>query len=126
MEDFSRLAVEWSEALEDQGFHTTICSTGDDAIYFLKSKKIDLVVTDLFTEKGQSGLHVLLHISRMKDSPPPVIAVTGQTLITTKEKEDNFFLRQASSLGSTSYMQKPFPADDLVSEVKKLLKLDTA
>lgn len=74
------------------------CRNGEDAIEFLKSNKVDLVVLDVFMPK-MNGVETLKKIRELKISTD-VIMVTAANDTTTLEETMN--------LGVIDYLIKPF------------------
>lgn len=124
VEDNTPLALEWKAAFELNDAVVTICHNGDEALMYLESHKFDLVITDIFVNEGRGGLHVLLKLFQMGPSAPPAIAVTGargplrESL--SSSQAHNVFLEQASRLGSSVNILKPFPAAELVRLAREL------
>ena len=120
MEDNTPLAMEWKAAFELNGAVVTICNNGDEGLVCLDTYKFDLVITDMFVNEGSGGLHILLKLFKMGPSAPPAIAVTGARGTITSLQQHNVFLDQASRLGSSANILKPFPAAELVMLAREL------
>lgn len=120
VEDNTPLAMEWKAAFELNGAVVTICHNGDEGLMYLESHKFDLVITDMFVSEGSGGLHILLRLFKMGHSAPPAIAVTGARGSLSSSQERNVFLEQASRLGASANILKPFPAAELVRLAREL------
>lgn len=122
MEDNTPLAMEWKTAFELNDAVVTICNNGDEGLVYLEKHKYDLVITDMFVNEGSGGLHILLKLFKMGASAPPAIAVTGAQSFSKshKQKDHNVFLEQASRLGASAHILKPFPAGELVRIAREL------
>jgi len=114
MEDNISLAMEWSAAFELNHCDVTLCNNVDDAIGFLESEPFDLLITDLFVENQEGGLHLLRKLDLTANKGLPTIAVTGAKIPQSRGKDKNVFLESARILGASKYMQKPFLAAELV------------
>ena len=114
MEDNLALGLEWVSAFELNQCDVTLCDNVRDAIDFLEAAPFDLLVTDLFVNEEQGGLHLLRKLATLESKPPPIIAVTGAVIPNRNESDRNIFLETARLLGATTYIQKPFPAGELV------------
>ena len=114
MEDNLALGLEWVSAFELNQCDATLCDNVRDAIDFLEASSFDLLVTDLFVNEEQGGLHLLRQLVTLESKPPPIIAVTGAVIPNRNESDRNIFLETARLLGATTYIQKPFPAGELV------------
>lgn len=87
--------------------------TAKDAIQHLRNHAIDLVILDLYLNKG-SGLEVLNYIrSRPIANDIPVIFVTGEA-----SRDD---IVHAVELGVNDYIIKPFEPHDLVLKIRQVM-----
>ena len=120
MEDNRNLALEWKNTFVLNQCDVEVTHNGEDARLFLELEHFDLVITDLFVEGRKGGLHVLSHLVGMGPDAPPSIAVTGSFAYSSRSAEQNLFLAQASRLGASVNLAKPFPAIELVSIARSL------
>ena len=114
MEDNLALGLEWVSAFELNQCEVTLCDNVRDVIDFLEVEIYDLLITDLFVNEEEGGLHLLRKLATLEGKIPPIIAVTGAVIPNSNETDKNLFLETARILGATSYIQKPFPAGELV------------
>ena len=114
MEDNLALGLEWVSAFELNQCKVTLCDNIRDALEFIEAETYDILITDLFVNEEQGGLHLLRQLAERKRSVPPIIAVTGAVVPNSKDSDRNLFLETARLLGATTYIQKPFPAGELV------------
>jgi len=102
-----------THVLTDAGYRVIPAYGGEDAIQKAKSRKIDLVVTDLAMPKV-SGVEV---IHAVKSDPAtqhvPVIAVTAHIW--------DALGRAASEVGADVCVSKPFTRAKLIQEIHRLL-----
>lgn len=122
MEDKISLAMEWAAAFELNHCEVTLCTNVEDATGFLEDGSFDLLITDLFVDGDQGGLHLLRKLSLTSGEKMPTIAVTGASIPKSNNKDKNVFLESASLLGASAYIQKPFPAAELVVMAHALWK----
>jgi len=109
-EDVLKLLSTWLKA---EGIEVVTAGSGSEAMAKLGASRPDLVVTDLKME-GMSGMEVLAEIHR--DNPLlPVIMLSGQAQIPDAVK--------ATHLGSAAFLTKPIARDDLISCVKRHLRI---
>lgn len=101
-------------ALERQGFGVRVHGNGRNAVADLRARPVDLVVTDLFMPEFD-GLEVIRAI-RAWDEAVPIVAVSGGSGYLARD-----FLPVARQLGADAVLSKPFPLDDLLREVRRLL-----
>lgn len=84
-----------------------------DAVQHLRNHAIDLVLLDLYLNKG-NGLEVLNYIrSRPIANDVPVIFVTGEA-----SRDD---IVHAIELGVNDYVLKPFEAQDLILKIRQVM-----
>jgi DNA-binding response OmpR family regulator/Tfp pilus assembly protein PilF len=84
-----------------------------DAIQHLRNHAVDLVILDLYLNKG-SGLEVLNYLrSRPIANDIPIIFVTGEA-----SRDD---IVHAVELGVSDYLIKPFDPQDLLHKVRSVL-----
>ncbi|RJX26955.1 MAG: sigma-54-dependent Fis family transcriptional regulator [Desulfurivibrio sp.] len=100
-----------SLALEDQ-YQTVMARDGKTALEVLKSREIDLVLSDLFMP-GMNGIELLEQINLLPDRPP-VIFITGQGSVETAV--------QAMKNGAYDYVTKPINIDRLTLLIEKTLE----
>ena len=85
-----------------------------DAVEYLKTHPVDLVISDIYLPKG-SGMDILRYIrTRPIANDLPVIFVTGEAT-----KDD---IVQAVDLGVNDYLIKPFEPPDFLSKAKSVLE----
>ena len=114
MEDNLALGLDWVSAFELNHCDVTLCDNVRDAIDFLEKDNFDLLITDLFVNEEEGGLHLLRQLASLETKTPPIIAVTGAVIPNSSQTDKNLFLETARLLGATSSIQKPFPAGELV------------
>lgn len=87
---------------------------GVDANRFLAKNSVDLVITDIYMNRG-TGFDVLQAIrGREMASDIPVIFVSGEAT-----RDD---IVHAIGQGASDYLIKPFEADDLIAKIDKVLE----
>jgi len=97
-----------------QAFDVEEFGSARDAIEYLKSHPVDLVVADIYLPKG-NGIDILRYIrTRPIGNDIPVIFVTGEAT-----KDD---IVQAVDLGVTDYLIKPFEPGDLLAKMKLVVE----
>ena len=98
--------------LEDEGYHVTLATNGDEAMGKLQSQEFDLLLSDLVMG-SMSGLALL---QQVKNSWPemPVIMVTGFGSIQTAV--------EAMGLGAADYLTKPSNNEELLIKIRRALE----
>lgn len=102
-----------SDALEDEGFETTICSDGNEAYEYIEKNagNISLITLDIMMP-GLSGLDLCRMIRSKVDCPIIFVSAKGKTLDTVLGLE----------MGGDDYISKPFVVEELVARVKAHLR----
>ena len=113
IDDESAIANLVSDALEDEGFETVICSDGNEAYDYVEahSSEISLITLDIMMP-GLSGLELCRMIRNKVDCPIIFVSAKGKTLDTVLGLE----------IGGDDYISKPFVVEDLVARVKAHLR----
>lgn len=100
-------------ALEGAGHEVVVARDGNQGLALFERENPDLMILDMMMPK-RSGFLVLERIRRARDTPLPVIMITGN--------EGSRHKAYAELLGVNDYIRKPFPMDRLLSSVSDLLK----
>ena len=113
IDDESAIANLVSDALEDEGFETVICSDGNEAYDYIEShsSEISLITLDIMMP-GLSGLELCRMIRSKVDCPIIFVSAKGKTLDTVLGLE----------MGGDDYISKPFVVEELVARVKAHLR----
>ena len=82
---------------EADGFETTTCLDGEQALKTIKREKPDLIILDLMLP-GQSGFDILRNLRKTSDIPIIMLTARGDTLDQVVGLE----------LGADDYVTKPF------------------
>ena len=100
--------------LNPSDLDVTYCSTGKDAMRYLKKQNYHLILTDI-QMPGVSGLELANFVRKLKNQNKniPVIALTANVM-----KED---LSTYSKSGITDYLLKPFKEVDLFNKIREHL-----
>ncbi len=112
-EDEEVLRKNLSYILTSHGYAVTGAKTLDGAIDVLKSRKIDLVITDLMMPRGSGGMDLIAYIFRDMPGLPVIIITAYPSIDSTVE---------AIRKGVLDYFTKPFEIEDLLASVKKGLE----
>jgi DNA-binding NtrC family response regulator len=97
---------------DKKGILTETYTDSQKALYRIREKAFDVIVTDLKME-GATGMDVLLTVKK-EGHNSEVIIITGYGPFET--------LREAEAVGVFDYLSKPFKMDDLYALVKKAAK----
>lgn len=109
VDDEANLRKVLTALLTRDGHDTLAAASGEEAVAALKTRSVDLVITDM-RMPGMSGLDLLEHC---KKSYPgvPVIVITAHGSVDTAV--------QALKNGAFDYITKPFDKDELRNSVRK-------
>ena len=102
-----------ASVLQEEGFDVSTRLSAEEALGKIASDKPDLVISDVRMQQ-MDGFTMLEKMKTMKDcSNVPVIFLTAM--------DDRLGEQQATKLGATAYISKPFDLDELIGLVKKVL-----
>jgi len=103
------------DTLRNHGFEVTTFGNAIEALAWIEAHRPDLVLMDL-KPAGMSGLDAL---ARMKASPKmadiPVVIMTASATDPMGKR------RQALALGAADFFLKPFPLEEFVAAIRRLL-----
>lgn len=97
------------QMLESGGYATEVAMNGEEALNLLKSKKFDLLISDI-NMPVMDGVALL---TKAKEFSPslPVIFVTAYG--------KNKIIMEAMKIGLADFIEKPFRMDVVINTVKK-------
>ena len=98
--------------LADEGYYTDAVYDGEDALYYIKEEKYDLIILDIMLPLID-GTVVLKRMCAAKNSTP-VLMLTAKNTIPDKVSGLN--------LGADDYMTKPFDSDELSARANALTR----
>ncbi len=99
-------------ALEANGYTVLIARDGNQGLALAEREEPDLVILDMMMPK-RSGFLVLEKMRRVREVPLRVIMITAN--------EGARHKAYAQMLGVDDYLRKPFPMDQLIASVKRLV-----
>ncbi len=99
-------------ALEGEGYAVVIARDGNQGLALAERENPDLMILDMMMPK-RSGFLVLEKLRRVRETPLPVIMITGN--------EGSRHKAYAELLGVSDYIRKPFAMDRLLQAVENLL-----
>jgi CheY-like chemotaxis protein len=103
--------------LTNEGADVSVCNSAEDAIQLLRSKRFQLIVSDLSMPPGLDGYDMVHALRRMEEENPvraatPAIAVSGDACKPSNKRRYSDF---------QFYMPKPVDIDRFVYIVDRLL-----
>ena len=102
-----------SYLLKSEGFETTICHSGEEALEEINKNSFDLILMDIMMP-GISGIELCAKIREKVDCS--IIFVTAKSNLVDK--------MVGFEIGADDYITKPFENAELVSRVKAHLRKD--
>lgn len=99
------------------GYLVTTVSSGEEAVSYLESESIDLVVLDMIIDPGMDGLDTFREIIKLHPSQKAIIASGFSETDRVKE---------AITLGAGPYIKKPYTWIKLGQAVKTALDTGTS
>ena len=112
VDDDPDIAESMRQALTGRGYAVDVARDGNQGLALADRGDPDLVILDMMMPK-RSGFLVLEHLRRTRRVPVRVIMITGN--------EGNRHKAYAEMLGVDDYIRKPFPMDQLLAAVERLL-----
>jgi CheY-like chemotaxis protein len=117
VEDDAEIRRVLRRALKGEGYEVHEAANGDEALQAFQTEPFDLVVTDILMPE-RDGLETIVSIRREVPSIK-IIAISGAP-------NQELFLDNASGLGATRVLAKPFTPRQLNALVKEMLSSPTA
>ncbi|MES2838188.1 MAG: response regulator [Bacteroidota bacterium] len=113
VEDELIISKVYSLYLIKQGYTVTACVTNaEDALKFYSENLPDLVVLDVRLKNDGNGIEVAKQLRKLGNTP--IIFTTGNSAMIMDELN--------KEISNTSTLIKPVPVENLLSEIKKILK----
>lgn len=111
LEDNDEYRALLTEVLTLSGFEVYAAPNGRRVDDTLRSRHIDLVITDVSMPE-RDGLEIMSDL-RVNHPEIPVIAISGDVPLNT-----DLFLEIAAKLGASRVLAKPFRIDDLIAAAR--------
>lgn len=111
VDDDSMIRNSIGEYVQIAGFSVDKAKNAEQALNILKSKKIDVVITDIIMD-GMDGLEMTRHIKERWDTD--IIVITGYT--------GDYSYEEAIRKGADDFVFKPFKLEELLLRLKRVLK----
>ena len=102
-------------ALTGEGYHVYEARHGKEALHYLSTEKIDLVLLDLIMPEME-GIETIQQMGH-QFSEVPVITMSGDTA----RMETELFLKITQHLGAKTTLKKPFRIKELLQKVQSHL-----
>jgi len=97
--------------LVKEGFSTSICHNGKEAIKKVNETNFDIILLDIMMPE-MDGFEALSHIRKISNVPVIMISAKGEPMDKISGLDH----------GADDYVTKPFEAQELISRIKALLR----
>lgn len=97
--------------LENEGYETTLASSGEDGMKIIENDFYDLILLDIMME-GINGIETCIEIRKKTNTPIIFLTAKGSEL-------DKL---QGLSVGADDYISKPFSSLELLARVKAQIR----
>ncbi len=101
-----------SGMLKELGYSVISVSSGEEAVEYLKTNKVDLLVLDMIMEPGMDGLDTYKKILEIHP---------GQKVIIASGFSETDRVKEAQRLGAGTYIRKPFLLEKIGHAAKEEL-----
>jgi CheY-like chemotaxis protein len=101
-----------SRILSKLNYNVTTASSGEEAVEYLKSNNVDLIVLDMIMDPGIDGLETYRRISEFKP---------GQKAIIASGFAETDRVKMTQSLGAGTFVKKPYIMERIGLAVRKEL-----
>ena len=98
-----------SAILSQLGYTADSVSNGDDALAYLKNRKVDLLIIDMIMDPGIDGYETFRQIIK---------AYPGQKAIIASGFSETETVRKTQALGAGAYIKKPYTIKKLGLAIK--------
>ncbi len=102
-----------SQYLTELGYCPVSVASGEEAIEYLKDKKVDLLILDMLLDPGMNGLETYKKIIEMHP---------GQRAVITSGFSESELVKQAQALGAGAYVKKPYSFETIGLVIKETLQ----
>lgn len=113
IDDEYRFRATVVKILRNAGYEVHEANNGADGIRAIRDNHPALVITDIVMP-DKEGIETIRDLRRQHPELP-IIAMSGYT------QNSNFYLEMAGKLGATAWLSKPFPSDELLTQVRRCL-----
>lgn len=101
-----------AKLITNLGYQPFVVSSGEEAIEFLRTRKVDLLLLDMLMEPGMGGYQTYRHIKEFCPEQKALIASGFSESVEVKK---------AQELGAGAYIKKPYTLQELGIAIKKEL-----
>jgi CheY-like chemotaxis protein len=96
------------------GYRVSAVSSGEEALDYLQSNKVDLVILDMIMDPGMDGLETYGKILEV---------IPGQKAVIVSGFSETDKVKKAQQLGAGAYVQKPYVLEKIGLAIREELRL---
>jgi len=112
VDDEETIRILAKKLLTSLGYQVSVVSSGEEAIEFLRTDKVDLLLLDMLMEPGMNGYQTF---KKIKETHPQQKALIASGF------SESHNVKKAQELGAGAYLKKPYTLQELGLAVKKEL-----
>ncbi|MBU2453949.1 MAG: response regulator, partial [Proteobacteria bacterium] len=112
IDDLESQQIICANMLKRLGYQVTVVSSGEEALFYAKENKIDLVVLDMIMDPGLNGLETYEQLLLID---PQIKAIITSGYSNTDD------VKKAQALGAGDYIKKPYSIQTIGLAIKKEL-----
>jgi two-component system, cell cycle sensor histidine kinase and response regulator CckA len=101
------------EILTQLGYCVRSVASGEEAVHYLESRRVDLLVLDMIMDPGINGLETYKKIIELHP---------GQKAVIASGFSESNLVREAQMLGAGPFLKKPYTMEQIGSTVKRVLQ----
>jgi len=112
IDDEINICIMAEKLLKNLGYQVSVVSSGEEAVEFLRTRKVDLLLLDMLMEPGMSGYQTYQQIKEFCPEQKALIASGFSESVEVIKTQD---------LGAGAYIKKPYTLQELGTAIKKEL-----
>jgi PAS domain S-box-containing protein len=102
-----------SQMLESMNFEVDVAASGEDAVVFVQTNAVDLIVIDMLMEPGMNGRQTYEQIIRLKP---------GQRAIVASGFSESDDVKATLKMGAAGFIRKPYSTEQLSQAIQQALE----
>jgi len=112
VDDDIKLCTTLSEDLSDLGYTTNYVTSVEDALQFISSSKVDLILLDLIMPE-KDGFYLLKKLKENNHNTRTIVLTANVAVQSAIE---------SAKLGADDFLRKPYDFDELIITLRKVLQ----
>ncbi len=121
LEDDAEFGPLLQMSLEDAGYEVSLHTNATNALSYLESENVDLIIADLMIKQEgvfiqDGGIKLISTLKQIRHHPAPIIAISGSFV------QDQYqAISTAMTVGADKTLAKPIHPDDLIALIETYL-----